>query len=468
MQSILKTSHAADTQLLRRLQRVERVCLLAAALIAGVVLTAWLVPPAAGLLPDGWSLMKANTALAALLCVAGFALEHESQTPRQSVSRRLCAVLVLILAASALAEHFNGQGSRLSTLLAADSDSSAPGLMSVQTAFGYLLIGCALLFRRQQAGWPGHLLDLLGSLMILLLLVLVAGYVYKVTALIGQSTALRVSPQTLWCFILLIFAQLSRRAPHGFYAPLVSVGIGGQIARILVPTSIAITYLLILVGLSVVARGHLPMSMGAALTAAVIVVMLVFSTLLMARRINALESGLRTTSLTDELTGLYNFRGLTLMGEQLLREARRGNHPISVIFIDADGLKEINDTLGHEAGSKMLVDIASLLRENFRDVDLLGRLGGDEFAVIVKGGSKDLDGMLERFKTAIEETNRRGENPYRIGCSLGLVTGGPQENLSLIDLLAHADAKMYENKRARKGGAGNDDKDRTEVPLSGC
>ena len=355
MQSILKTSHEADTRLLRHLQRVERVCLLAAGLIAGVVLTAWLVPPLASLLPDGWSLMKANTSLAVLLCVAGFALEHESQSTRQSISRRLCALLVIALAVAALVEHASGQSLPLSTLLAADNESPNPGLMSRQSATGLLLIGCALLFNRDQAGLPGQLLDLLAALMTLLLLVLVAGYVYKVTMLVGQSATIRVSPQTLWCLVLLTFAQVSRRAPHGYFAPMVSVGIGGQIARILVPTSIAVTYLLILVGLSVVARGHLPMSMAAALTSAAIAAILILSTLLVARRINALESGLRTTSLTDELTGLFNLRGLTLMGEQMLREARRAWQSVSVIFIDVDALKEINDTLGHETGSKMLV-----------------------------------------------------------------------------------------------------------------
>jgi len=75
--------------------------------------------------------------------------------------------------------------------------------------------------------------------------------------------------------------------------------------------------------------------------------------------------------------------------------------------------------------------------------------------------------MLERFETAIDETNRRGANPYRIGCSLGLVTDGAQDDLTLVDLLAHADAKMYENKRARRARKGNDE-DQTGFPLSGC
>lgn len=471
MKNILKTSHEADARLLRRLRRVERICLLAAGLIAAIVLSGWLLPPLDALLPEGWSLMKPNSALATLLAVTGFALEYRSRNRQRTIARRICASLVVLLAGSALLEHATGEYSTLNSLLSSEDDAPLAGLMSKQTAFGFLVIGLALLFDRDQARLPGYFLDFLNSLAFVLLLLLVAGYVYKVTQLVGHSTAVLVSPQTLWCFILLTFALISRRAAHGIFAPLVSIGIGGQIARILIPSSIAITYLLILLGLSVVTQGHLSLSLTAALAAASIVIILFFATLLVARRVNGLESRLRASSLTDELTGLHNFRGLTLMGEQMLREARRGRRFISLIFIDVDGLKAINDSLGHETGSKLLIDMASLLRDNFRDVDLVGRLGGDEFAVIVKGNANDLEIMLGRFETAVEETNQRGENPYRISCSLGMVTTGPNDDMTLIDMLAHADAKMYENKRAKRAGNGsNPDRETLEddVPLSGC
>lgn len=471
MKNILKTSHEPDTSLLRRLRRAERVCLLGAMLVAAAILAGWLLPPLGSLLPDGWSTMKADTALIVLLAVTGLAVERRRQGGVRAITRRVCGGLVGLIAVAALFEHATGTASSLNTLLAAATDSSAPGLMSKQTALGCLLVGAALLFDSEQKKLPGLLLDIIVSALFILLMILVAGFVYDVTFVVGQSVNIRMAPQTLACFAMLTFVLVSRRAPHGIFSPVVSIGIGGQISRVLIPTSIALTYLLILAGLAVAIQGGMSMSLSAALTASGIVVILFFSTLLVARRINALESRLRASSLTDELTGLYNFRGLTLMGERLLLDARRGKRSVSLIFIDADGLKEINDTLGHDAGSRMLVDIATLLRGNFRDVDLLGRVGGDEFAVMVKGDRSDLDRMLERFDHAVEEVNRLGDNSYRISCSLGVVTSEPKDNPTLIDLLAYADAKMYENKRERRARKGRAPAARTpekDVPLSGC
>ncbi|MGD2172009.1 MAG: GGDEF domain-containing protein [Gammaproteobacteria bacterium] len=461
MKNILETSHQPDARLLRRLRRAERVCLLLASLIAIFILIGWLLPPLQAILPDGWPQMKANTALAVLLCAVGFALERQTRTHGQTIARKICASIVVLLTGAALYEHATGDASGIGTLLATDEESPMPGLMPEQAAVGLLLIGAALLLDSNQKMLLGYLLDFVVSVTFVLLMIMVAGSVYNVTLPVGKSDMIPIAPQTLACFAMLAFVLISRRAPRGIFSPMVSIGIGGQIARILIPSSIAVTYLLILAGLSVAILGRLSMSLSAALTAASIVVILFFSTLLVARRINALESRLRASSLTDELTGLHNFRGLTLMGERLLLDARRGEQSLSMIFIDADGLKEVNDTLGHDAGSRMLVDIATLLRGNFRDVDLIGRVGGDEFAVMVKGDKSDLESMLERFKAAIEEANRLGDKPYRISCSLGVITTEPNQKMSLIDLLAHADAKMYENKRERR--ARNSSRSATEA-----
>lgn len=473
MKNILTTSHQPDSRLLHQLRRAERVCLLIACLLAVFILIGWLLPPLQPILPDGWSQMKANTALAVLLCGAAFALERQQPTRGQTIARRICASIVVLLTGAALYEHASGDASGLGTLLATDDESPMPGLMTEQTAVGLLLIGSALLLDSNQKMLPGYLLDFLVSVTFVLLMIMVAGSVYDVTMPVGQSDTIPTAPQTLACFAMLTFVLISRRAPHGIFSPMVSIGIGGQISRILIPSSIAVTYLLILVGLAVATLGGLSMSLSAALTAASIVVILFFSTLLVARRINALESKLRASSLTDELTGLHNFRGLTLIGERLLLDARRGKQSLSMIFIDADGLKEVNDTLGHDAGSRMLVDIATLLRGNFRDIDLIGRVGGDEFAVMVKGDKTDLESMLERFDAAIEEANRPGDKPYRISCSLGVITTAADEKMTLIDLLAHADAKMYENKRQRRsrgasGSASGETTMEKDSPLSDC
>ena len=104
--------------------------------------------------------------------------------------------------------------------------------------------------------------------------------------------------------------------------------------------------------------------------------------LLLVWRINSMEMEIRILSLRDGLTGLYNLQGFTLLAEQALRIAQRSQLPVSVLFVDLDNLKQINDTLGHDTGSAFLVETANLLNETFRETDVIGRIGGDEFAVI--------------------------------------------------------------------------------------
>src|SRR6185295_16873960 len=91
------------------------------------------------------------------------------------------------------------------------------------------------------------------------------------------------------------------------------------------------------------------------------------------------QEALRQLSLTDELTGLYNRRGLGLLGEQQLKLARRSGRGFVLATIDLDGLKGINDTFGHQEGDVALVQTANILRNTFRSADVLARVGGDEF-----------------------------------------------------------------------------------------
>jgi diguanylate cyclase (GGDEF)-like protein len=154
-------------------------------------------------------------------------------------------------------------------------------------------------------------------------------------------------------------------------------------------------------------------------------------------------------SLSDELTGLYNRRGFLLLGGQALRDARRAGRPVSVLFFDADGLKKVNDSLGHDVGSKLLLDIAALLRATFRGSDVVGRVGGDEFAVITHGRQPDLAPALRRLDDATATPNCADARPYRISLSVGQVTSDPQGEESLTELLDRADAAMYQAKRQR-------------------
>jgi diguanylate cyclase (GGDEF)-like protein len=419
-------------------------------LIAAIVLLGWLVPAVGSALPDGWSLMKANTALAALLCIASLTLTQQKRRPRLILAGRGCASVVVLLTAVALFEHWSGRSTGLGTLLAADSGSQTPGRMSIQTASCFILLGLSLIIERTRQGMLRHLLDLLDLALVTLILVIIAGYIFGAASLVGQSTAIRASPQTLICIVLLTVVQTSRLASYGPLSVLVGVGIGSQFARIMLPSSVVLSYLIIGAGKGLLASGTLTLPYAAAVTASGMAVLLLMLVLLLARKINALEAELREMSLSDELTGCHNRRGFYLLGEQALRDARRDARPLTVLFFDVDGLKKVNDTLGHDVGSDLLRDIATLLRDTFRGADILGRVGGDEFAVIAHGRRAELTSALHRLDNAAEAATRAGNKPYQISFSVGEVTTEPQSDQSLAELLDRADAAMYRKKRQRR------------------
>lgn len=165
-----------------------------------------------------------------------------------------------------------------------------------------------------------------------------------------------------------------------------------------------------------------------------------------------LQSQIERRSVVDELTGLYNRRGFFALGEQEWKRARRKGDGFHLIFVDLDGLKDLNDREGHESGDALLRDSASLLRTVFRDTDILARLGGDEFAVIAhQTGAGTTQTIRDRLDQEVAKHN--GAGPARkISLSIGIVTFDPaaQPQASLDELLSRADALMYEDKKRRQ------------------
>jgi diguanylate cyclase (GGDEF)-like protein/PAS domain S-box-containing protein len=156
----------------------------------------------------------------------------------------------------------------------------------------------------------------------------------------------------------------------------------------------------------------------------------------------------------DPLTGLPN---RMLFGELLQREmgraSRTPNRRYAVLFIDLDGFKLVNDSLGHLVGDQFLVAIAQRLQSRLRPVDALARLGGDEFAVLVCdiNGSDDVTVVAERMQEALAEPfDIQGHEIYA-SASIGIVLGGDQYK-SVSDLLRDADTAMYRSKSAGRGG----------------
>ncbi|WP_413171376.1 diguanylate cyclase [Anabaena azotica] len=169
----------------------------------------------------------------------------------------------------------------------------------------------------------------------------------------------------------------------------------------------------------------------------------------------AAEAEVRRLSLTDELTGLYNRRGFFVLAEQQLKLAERSQIPTCLMFIDLDGLKQINDQLGHEMGDAAIVASANLIKQTFRSSDTLGRLGGDEFVVLLQGKDPSLEVMIARLQSSIDEYNKSENKPFNVSMSIGVVNYDYSQPMSLDHLITLADELMYQQKRARKKNEGD-------------
>jgi diguanylate cyclase (GGDEF)-like protein/PAS domain S-box-containing protein len=162
------------------------------------------------------------------------------------------------------------------------------------------------------------------------------------------------------------------------------------------------------------------------------------------------QEELRSLSLIDELTGLLNRRGFLTVAQQTLNLAQRLEGPLLLVFADLDGMKAINDTLGHREGDRALIDAAEILRKTYRDSDIIARLGGDEFTVLAMGTSiKDAAVLARRLQSKIDAQNTRGHRSYHLSISVGVVPYDAKEPQPIADLLARADAAMYDNKRRK-------------------
>jgi diguanylate cyclase (GGDEF)-like protein len=163
-----------------------------------------------------------------------------------------------------------------------------------------------------------------------------------------------------------------------------------------------------------------------------------------------LLEGIRHQALHDALTGLPNRTLILDRVEQMQARAKRSDNESAVLFIDLDGFKQVNDTLGHEAGDQLLKSVAARLLATLREGDTIARLGGDEFVVLVEGatptGSPELvaERLLEVLREPFEVQDV-ARPTVRITASIGIAHGN---RMSAADLLRDADIALYEAKAA--------------------
>jgi diguanylate cyclase (GGDEF)-like protein len=164
-----------------------------------------------------------------------------------------------------------------------------------------------------------------------------------------------------------------------------------------------------------------------------------------------LLSALKRLSLIDDLTNLYNRRGFIDLGEQYLRLGRRTGREITVIYVDIDRIKTINDTLGHHVGDRALLRVADTLRSTFRSSDLIARTGGDEFAVLaLETVGEGIDSLVNRLRRQISALNAQGVEPYHLSISVGISRYSGEGRARLDEMLSAAREALIDEKAAKR------------------
>ena len=152
---------------------------------------------------------------------------------------------------------------------------------------------------------------------------------------------------------------------------------------------------------------------------------------------------------TDELTNIFNRRGFAIIADRLFGQAVHHNSPISLLLIDCDNLKPVNDDLGHTAGDSLLVALVDGIQDRVRHTDVLARLGGDEFLVLLPDTSaREAHDVAEKIRAEIETLSLPLDGRLvRTTVSIG-VASYPLDGNTLDLLLAHAEHHMYQAKLA--------------------
>lgn len=441
--SKLITTSDPGQELLHTAYLAEQTCLVIVAQVALINLLWHVFTPLDRLLPSGLLHMRATSACAALTATfALFCCEGNRSKLFQRLGKTF-AILTVMIALIAIVSgtpiffsHFSGRP---------QSASRFPA-----SAITFFLIGIAILFIRSHSFIMGRLADGVAACLVWMVLVLTSEPLLGLARVPGSSIASLSSVPTVCCLALLTGAIIIRRAERGVFEVFLAPGMAGRVARIIAP------FLLILPILREVMRSRLldaqliPKRYATAVLAST-ATFIAFALLLMVTRyINSMQSEIQDLTLRDELTGLYNFRGFNLFSEQAFRMSRRAKQPFGVLFIDMDNLKAINDEMGHNAGSALLVETARLINETFRETDIVGRLGGDEFVVAGQFDDAEITAAIERLRSGAETRINVSAKGLVLGLSMGFAGAEHSLGETLKSIVARADHAMYKEKRQKK------------------
>jgi len=439
-----------DPALLAKLSVLQQACLGVVALIALTVFAGWLFPQFAAYLPGIMTRMSIPMALTVLLCALSLALSESGSHLSLPIAGRYIAAQAGVLAVLILLESAYRQFPAVDGLLAADRAPANTGGLPVHSPAAFAMLSLAMMLVSSRKALSRRVADVLVPLVCLTGLVLLSENLFGAFGLVRLSANNMVSPLLLVCLVLLTWVLAMRQAENGVWSIFVGAGIGSRIARAFAPVLLVIPFLIEVARTRILLRDIVPEQYGAAILTSLAAGLSMVLLLVLVWRINAMEKEIHDLTLRDELTGLYNMRGFYLLGEQTLRLAQRAEMPFSVLFIDLDGLKKINDDLGHNTGSAYLAETGELVMNCFRETDVKGRFGGDEFVVAGQFSMVGIELAATRLKAMADAQNEKNPRKYPLSMSVGWVTLDHHSNESLKELVRRADEMMYRDKRSKK------------------
>ena len=438
--------------MLATLQKIETAALLIAALIALVILQLWFYPQLDRFAPAFWSKMTANTAAAMLVAVGALSLSMRQGPAFQRHAGMALGAIVLTLSTLTLVEYIGHVSFGIDTLLPHRLNGPYPGRPTPQGALAFTLLGLSAVCLRQCKNLRSRVADIAALLFLTLNFVILGGDFFGAIEHVSIYSRIIMSPQTLLAFFCLNTVIVLRRAEHGdLLAVLVNIGIGSRMVRLILPLVLVMPFILLGAAAYMVNSRSMNVIYAESLTAAFAAVLTLCLLTWSGWRINALERDLRDLSLTDELTGVFNRRGFYFLGRQTVREAQRARSGLSVFFFDLDGLKLVNDVLGHEAGSEMIGSFATVLNNSFRKSDIIGRVGGDEFAVItIRDNAMWIESIRARLRQFTDAHNGDASRNFRLSFSTGYAELSHGQIDTLDAMITRADGLMYEEKAKKK------------------
>ncbi len=440
-----------DPATIDRVEAVESATRAAVVTLVGVNFAGHLIPILGRVFAGSWHLMSNESAFIVLFTTLSLQLSNSHQPKLLRRIGLLFAILVTFSCTVILIVHGLRATTSVSALfLPGRSLPSALQAMSPLSAAGYAFLGLSIMFIPARKRTASYAADFLTALTVFLVLTLVSGHFLGFLHGFAPYAHPEASSQTMLCLLFLTCVAFLLRAEYGVFFIFLGPGAGSRIARILAPVLLALPYLREAIRASVIDVRRMPPRYLVALLASLTVVIAYGLLLFLGRYVNRMEAQIRSLSLLDTLTGLYNLHGFRLLAAQSLRMAHRSGQPFSVLFIDVDKLKEANDSFGHEAGSELLKETGAILKDAFRETDVLGRIGGDEFAVAGQFSQTAVDVLARRLEQSVQHRNAQAGLRIALSFSAGYATSLAGRRESLDELLVRADQAMYEQKRRKK------------------